>query len=121
MYVDDGLSAVPTREANGVHRMVASSCEAAYLLLGYPGPIQNPILPPKMSWDKMEDIPVCPFRTSLGFDIDSDRLKVTILDKRLERLVDCIMRHWNPRQKSFLARAAAQLVGNLVSCLQGCH
>jgi hypothetical protein len=49
MYVDDGLSAVPDNEQNGVHKMVASSCEAAYLLMGYPGPIQDPTLPPTMS------------------------------------------------------------------------
>jgi hypothetical protein len=32
MYVDDSLSAVPENKQNGVHKMVASSCKAAYLI-----------------------------------------------------------------------------------------
>jgi hypothetical protein len=121
MYVDDGLSAIPANEPNGVHRMVASSCKAAYLLLGYPGPIQNPTMPPTMSWDKMQDRPVNPFRDSLGLAIDGDRMEVTIPAKQLDRLFDILMRHWTPKRKHFMARAAAQLIGNLLSCIQGCH
>jgi hypothetical protein len=98
MYVDDGLSAIPVNEPNGVHRMVASSCKAAYLLLGYPGPIQNPTMPPTMSWDKMQDRPVNPFRDSLGLAIDGDRMEVTIPAKQLDRLFDILMRHWTPNR-----------------------
>jgi hypothetical protein len=91
MYVDNGLSTVPANKPKRVHRMVASSCEAAYLLLEYPGPIQNPTMPPTMSWDKMQDHPVNLFRNSLGLAIDGNRLEVTIPHNRLDLLFDILM------------------------------
>jgi hypothetical protein len=39
-------------------------------------------------------------------------------------LLDILKRHWNKKykkHKSFIARQAVQLIGNLISCLKGCH
>jgi hypothetical protein len=121
MYVDDGLSALPAEEPNGVNRLVTASVESAYLLLGYPGPIQAPDIPATMSWDKMVDRPITITRESLGILVNTDDMNVTIPEKRLTRLDDLMARHWNKNRKQFTARAAAQLIGNLLSCLQGCH
>jgi hypothetical protein len=121
MYVDDGQTAVTDTTPDGVKRMITSSVESAYLLLGYPGPIQNPLINPTMSWDKMVDRPIRPTREILGLKNDSDLLEVSIPERRLDRLEDCLRRHWNKNRKTFTARAAAQLIGNLLSCLQGCH
>jgi hypothetical protein len=121
MYVDDGLSALPADEPNGVNRLVTASVESAYLLLGYPGPIQAPEIPATMSWDKMVDRPITVTRDSLGLSINTDDMNVTIPERRLQRLDECLGRHWNCNRKCFTARAAAQLIGNLLSCLQGCH
>ncbi len=65
MYIDDNLSAC-IYEQPLIRQMVAPSIEALYLLLGYPGEITNPILPPVAAWDKMVDGPVNENRISLG-------------------------------------------------------
>jgi hypothetical protein len=121
MYVDDGQTAITDDTPDGVARMITSSVESAYILLGYPGPIQNPLINPTMSWDKMVDRPIKTTRETLGLENNTDLLEVTIPARRLDRLEDCLRRHWNKNRKTFTARAAAQLIGNLLSCLQGCH
>jgi hypothetical protein len=114
MYVDNGLSAIPANEPNGVNRLVTASVESAYLLLGYPGPIQDPDIPATMSWDKMVDRPITVTRDSLGLMISTDDMEVTIPERRIERLDEYLARHWSHKRKCFIARAAAQLIGNYI-------
>ena len=52
MFVDDLLSAI-SRHLRQTRHSIASSIESVYILLGYPGPITKPDLPPTMLWDKM--------------------------------------------------------------------
>jgi uncharacterized protein YcfL len=53
MYVDDsqGLT-VATKEA--VELMISSSHEAAYILRGYPGPMDHPMLAPTIADNKQD-------------------------------------------------------------------
>jgi hypothetical protein len=114
MFVDDLLSACIRRKAL-IQRMIASSVEAAYLLLGYPGPIKDPILPPVMAWDKMEDRPVAPQRVALGALIDTSTLTVSLEDYKVERLVAILNDTWNRQRKMFTVIDAAVLVGNVIA------
>ena len=57
MFVDDLLSAIPCQEKNTRH-FIALSIKYVYVLIGYPGLIKNPTLPPTMSWDKMANCAV---------------------------------------------------------------
>jgi hypothetical protein len=50
-----------------------------------------------------------------------DKLEVSIPLRRLSRLQEIVRRHWNRNRKTFTAGGAAQLIGNLLSCLQRCH
>jgi hypothetical protein len=59
--------------------------------------------------------------TFLGLGIDTDALIVATPERRMQTLRDILKRHWNKYRKNFTARHAAQLIGNFVSCLQGCH
>ena len=52
MFVDNLLSAIQCHLKN-TRQLIASSIESVYIILGYPGPITKPDLPPKMSWDKV--------------------------------------------------------------------
>jgi hypothetical protein len=54
MFVENLLSACIHWKAL-IRQMIVSSIEVGYILLGYPGPIKDPILPPVMAWDNMED------------------------------------------------------------------
>jgi hypothetical protein len=123
MYVDDGLSTLPTDEPDGINRLVTASVKSVSLLLGYPGPIQAPNIPvTSMLWDKMVDRPITITRESLGLLVNTDDMNVTILEDRLTCLADKLLaRHWNQNRKQFTAHAAVQLIGNFFSCLQGCH
>ena len=64
IFVDDLLSAIPCHENNTGH-FIASTIESVYILIGYPGSIKNPTLPPAMSWDKIADCEVGPIWDSL--------------------------------------------------------
>ena len=121
MYVNDSQTAVTDSTPNGVYRMAASSLEAGYIFYGYPGPIEAPLLTPSMAWDKLEDMTIGPKLEALGMVVDTDKLEVSIPRRRLSRLQDILRRHWNRKRKTFTARGAAQLIGNRLSCLQGCH
>merc|ERR1712086_728508 len=77
MFVDDLLSAIP-RHLKNTRQFIASSIKSVYVILGYPGPITKPDLPPTMSWDKMEDRPVGPVRLSLGVEFLNKDLAMTI-------------------------------------------
>lgn len=118
MYIDDAQTAIPACVPNGVNRLVASSIESCYILLGYPGPIDAPIITPVMAWDKLEGFAIQPTMNSLGRISDSDNLELQCPTPRLIRLRDILTRHWNVNRKRFTPRIAAQLIGNLISCLQ---
>jgi hypothetical protein len=98
MFVDDLLSACLRRKAL-IQRMIASSVEAAYILQGYPGPIKDPILPPVMAWDKMEDQPVAPQHVALGARIDTTTLTVSLEDYKVGWLVAILNDTWNRQRK----------------------
>lgn len=67
MFVNDQLSAIPRHLKNTFH-FIASSFKSVYIILGYPGPITKPDLPPTMSWGKMVGRAVGPLRLSLGVE-----------------------------------------------------
>jgi len=83
MFVDDLLSAIP-RHLKLTKLLIASSIEAVYALIGYPGPIKNPYLTPTMAWDKMDERPVGPYRVSLGTDFINTRLSIGQQDHKVE-------------------------------------
>jgi hypothetical protein len=121
MYVDDALTAVTDHTKNGVFRMASSSLEAGYIFYGYPGPIENPLITPSMAWDKLDALTIGPVLEVLGLTVDTDQMEISIPPRRLARLQEILRRQWNRNRKTFTARGAAQLIGNLLSCLQGCH
>ena len=82
MFVDDLLSAIP-RHLRQTRHFIASSIESVYILLGYPGPITKPDLPPTMSWDKMADQAVGPDRLSLGVEFLNRNLEMTVDDYKV--------------------------------------
>ena len=67
MFVGDLLNAIPRHLKNTRH-FIASSIESVYVILGYPGPITKPDLPPTMAWDKMLGRTTGPVRLSLGVE-----------------------------------------------------
>jgi hypothetical protein len=119
MFVDDLLSTCIRRKAL-IQRMIASSVKAAYILLGYPGPIKDPILPPVMAWDKMEDRSVAPQRVVLGALIDTSTLTVSLEDYKVKWLVAILNNTWNCQRKLFRVIDAAVLVGNVIAALFFC-
>jgi hypothetical protein len=120
MYIDDSQTAQIQRELDRLPLLIASSLKSVYILLGYPGPIKKPYSTPSVAFDKIAEA-LGALSTFLGLNIDTNNLTVETPERRLKRLRDIITRHWNRKRKSFIARQAAQLIGNLVSCLQGCH
>jgi hypothetical protein len=121
MYVDNGMSILPSDEPNRVNHLITASAESAYLLLGYPGPIQAPEMPATMSWDKMVNRPITITCKSLDITVDTNDMEVTIPNRRLTHLDELMACHWNKNRKQFTACAAAQLIRNILSCLQGCQ
>ena len=89
-------------------------------MIGCPGPIQKPILPPTMSWDKMVDRAICIKRVALGILFLTKTLELTIEDYKVQRLLDIIQDVWALKRKSFTAIDAARLIGNVISCVQVC-
>jgi hypothetical protein len=83
MYIDDAQSAIPDNVPNGANRLVASSIESCYILLGYPGPIHDPIITPVMAWDKQEGFTIQPVMNSLGRIANTDTMEVTCPTPRL--------------------------------------
>ena len=63
-----------------MHNLVAASIESGYLMIGCPGPIQKPILPPTMSWDKIVDRAIGVQRIELGILFMTKTLELTIED-----------------------------------------
>jgi hypothetical protein len=120
MYIDNSQTAQIQRELDRLPLLITSSLESVYILLGYPGPIEKPDSTPSVAFDKIVEV-LGALSTFLGLNINTDDLTVETPERRLKHLRDIITRHWNRKRKSFIARQAAQLIGNLISCLQGCH
>ena len=119
MFVDDGLTAAPrNKDLQHIKQTVAASCEAAYLCLGYPGPIKQPILPAVMAWDKIYERLIGIIRLALGIVFESKWLEITIEDYKVERLVHLLSQHWNISRKQFTCLDAARLIGNVLYCAQ---
>ena len=55
MYIDDSQMAMINTEPDGVIRMVFSSLESGFLLMGYMGPIEAPYITQTMAADKMDE------------------------------------------------------------------
>ena len=121
MFVDDGGTVGPRLICNML-LLVASSIEACYLLLGYPGPIQSPYLPPTMSCNKMVDRAIGLEQVFLGILFNTKRLEKSIEKYKVERLLHIINTTWNPARKTFtvLDLDAARLVGNVLVCSVVC-
>ena len=119
MFVDDLITAAP-RGYCDQPRVFASSVEAVYLILGKPGDITAPFLPPTMAFDKMKNRPVSPRRISLGIKFDNVLLVVTMEDYKIDQLWILLNATWGVKRKSFTVREAAVLIGNIISCLKVC-
>jgi hypothetical protein len=115
------LTAVTDHTRNGVFRMASSSLEAGYIFYSFPDPIESPLITPSMAWDKLDALTIGPVLEAIGIIVDTDPLDVSIPIRRLSWLQEILRRHWNRNRKTFTARGAAQLIGNLLSCLQGCN
>jgi hypothetical protein len=103
----------------GMFWLAASSLKAGYIYFGFPGPLESPIITPTMAWDKLEDMSIGSILEALGIIIDISKMEILTPLCRLVRLQDILQRHWNRKQKTFTARGVAQLIGNLLCCLQG--
>ena len=90
---------------------MASSMESAYILLGYPGPIEMPILPPTMVADKMVDQKIGPKRVNLGILFDTKDLTISLEDYKVERLKHLLNDTWATSRNKFTAIDAARLIG----------
>ena len=119
MFVDNGLTAAPRIGCN--RQLIAASIEACYLLLGYPGPIKNPFLPPSMAWDKMHNRPIGIDCVSLGVSFLSKWLEITINNCKVEWLLLLLTKSWNNKKRSFICIDAACLIGNVLACAQVCQ
>lgn len=113
MYIDDSLTALLAGNDEALRKLVASSVEGLYILLGYPGPIKKPTLPPVVAWDKMVEGFIGPQRTNLGVEIDTDWMHISPPDHKLERLLVALCTTWGDMRKTFLPIDAARLLGNL--------
>ena len=109
MFVDDGLTAAP-RLSGDMRKLAAASIEACYLLLGYPGPIKSPYLPPAMAWDKMEARRIGIDRIALGTRFMTPFLDLTIEIYKAQRLKYILLNTWNVR-----ARLQAQQGGSYLT------
>ena len=112
MLVDDLLSAIPCHLKNTQH-FIASSIESVYAILGYPGLITKPDLPPTMSWDKMVGRVVGPVCLSLGVEFLNKDLGMTVDDYKVVRLLCLLNTEWSRRRKRFQALPAAVLIVNV--------
>ena len=119
MFVDDLLKAIPWHLKN-TQLFIASSIELVYVILGYPGPITKPDLPPTMSWDKMVGRAVGPVCLSLGVEFLNKDLGMIVDDYKVARLLCLLNTEWSRGRKSFQALPAAVLIGNVFAATLTC-
>ena len=91
-----------------------------YVLIGYPGLIKNPTLPPTMSCDKMANRAVGPIRDSLGVQFLNRKLELTVGDYKVERLLELLNSAWLGDIKGFTALASAVLISNIYAVTLTC-
>ena len=112
IFVDDLHSIIP-RHLRQTRHFITPSIESVYILLGYPGPITKPDLPPTMSWDKMADRAVGPDRLSLGVEFLYHNLEMTVDNYKVAQLLELLNTEWSSGRKYFTALAAAVLTNNV--------
>ena len=91
-----------------------------YVILGYPGPITKPDLPPTMSWDKMVGQAVGPVRLGLGVEFLDKDLGMTVDNYKVARLLCLLNTEWSRGRKRFQALPAAVLIGNVFAATLTC-
>jgi hypothetical protein len=116
MFVDDLLSAC-VRDTDVIKRMVCASVEALYILLSYPGNINNPELPAAIAIDKFLDRPLGETRISLGTGWDFYSLTIYTPIYKAKRLYDLICSTWHDKRKTFFVLENAKLQGNIIDLL----
>ena len=92
---------------------ITSSIELVYIMIGYPGAITAPDLPPKMSLDKIANIAVGPDILSLGVEFLNRHLEMTVDDYKVECLLELLNTEWSAGKKSFTVLTEAVLIGNV--------
>ena len=117
MFVDNLLAAIP-RHLEQTEQLITACLELVYLILGYPGPIKKPIMPPTMAFDKMEERPIGIEGVSLGTRFRSNLLCIEAADHKVERLLNMITTSWNKGIIRFLSITAAKLQGNIIYTTQ---
>ena len=98
MFVDNLITAIPLTTTHNscanmntsIEKLTASSIEAAYLIVGNPGPIQNPFLPPTLSRDKMVDRIIGHRGVALGHVFNTKNQTISIEDDKVQRLLHII-------------------------------
>jgi hypothetical protein len=76
-------------------KMVASSIEAKYLLLSYPGPIKAPTLPAIAALNKLVEKPVRERCTLVGIEIHSCRMLCLVPKEKAERFLKLLNTVWS--------------------------
>ena len=89
MFVDNLLSPIPCHLKNTQY-FIASSIESVYIILGYPGTITKPDLPPTMIWYNMVRRVVGPECLSLGAKFLNQQLGMTVKNHNVERLLELL-------------------------------
>ena len=90
------------------------------MLIGRPGPIQSPLLPPTMAWDKMVERLIGVVRVALGIKFDSRRMIITVEHRKVERIKKILTNTWNTKRKKIVCLDAAKLIGNIIAVVPVC-
>jgi hypothetical protein len=115
MYIDDlGLATLDSPNHHKAWKMVASSIEAEYLLLSYPGPIEAPTLPAIAAFDKLVEQTVSERHTLIGIEIDSCRMLCLVPKEKVERFLKLLNTVWSTGRKTFTPREGAKLIGTVI-------
>jgi hypothetical protein len=121
MHVNDSQMAQIQSHLKKLNLLIASSLESVvHVLLGHPCPIEEPYSTSSVVCDKIVEA-LGVISTFLRLKNNTDDLTIETPERHMQRLHNILKRQWNKHRKNFTARHAAQLIGNFVSCLQGCH
>ena len=80
--------------------LITSNVESVLIVLGYPGPINEPKLPVTMAINKMVERPVGPKRVSIGIKFKNIRCVISITDYKIKRLLLIIEEQQNHKVKN---------------------
>ena len=114
------LMALALMKKTLIKKMAASSIESIYIVIGYPGPIQQPIMTPVAAWEKMVDRPISTVRESLGIQHNTHTLTLDAPDRKVKKIYDIIQDTWGIKRKVFTVIDAAILIGNIIHALTYC-